>query len=185
MIRHNVHGPNEQKNKKDDKVYMPLILTQLPRTEKSKQIFNLNENSYLKIRVVAQRTNTGFMNYARSENFGHNQDKCRQTTRRGKFGKINFTKECNKPKSTKVTYANCGGPHLPNCRGFRNTLKHINKNKKKIHLTSEMESVLLKQPAAKTREQKPKSTQPTCSEIATKTIPIKITTWNSICFTNK
>lgn len=44
-----------RKNGKIDKAFMPLILTQLRKTAKRKQIFNITKIGYMKILVEIQR----------------------------------------------------------------------------------------------------------------------------------
>lgn len=96
-------------------IYLPLILIQLLRAEKSKSIYNITEIELLKIRIKAQRIRTGVMQSHRCQNFGYNQVRWRQThtQKEHEVRPNSFNRNLHQTQNIDATCAKCGRPHPP------------------------------------------------------------------------
>lgn len=99
------------KTKKD----IPLVFLELPR--KSTNIYNIETVCGLCINIEALKRKTAIGQCHRCQKFGHSQANCHAVPKCVKCGQDHITNECNKPKETPATCANCGGPHPASYKG--------------------------------------------------------------------
>ncbi|GFR17847.1 nucleic-acid-binding protein from transposon X-element [Trichonephila clavata] len=96
---------------------MPLFLVTLPRNDDNRNIFNLTEMCYLKIKVEPLRPKTGPAQCFRCQGFFHSSRHCTRNPKCVKCGKPHLTKDCIKPRDTEATCGNFQGNHPANYMG--------------------------------------------------------------------
>jgi hypothetical protein len=107
-----------RKGKTDqDKVPMPLYLVSLERSPNTKDIYNITNIQYYRVKIETYRPPAILQCY-RCQRMGHSQDTCNALPRCLKCAQGHFTKACTKrDKTTPCTCANCLGDHPANYRG--------------------------------------------------------------------
>lgn len=98
---------------------LPLILVQMKKTDTNRRIFTLTKLGHILVKVEHQRAKTYISQCHRCQKFGHNQDSCHRSPRCVKCGQQHISHQCEKPRDSPATCANCGGPHPASFRGCR------------------------------------------------------------------
>ncbi|GFV75406.1 nucleic-acid-binding protein from transposon X-element [Trichonephila clavipes] len=96
---------------------MPLFLLTLPKNNINKDIFNMTELCYLKIKVEPLRPKLGPAQCFRCQRFFHSSKYCTRNPKCVKCGQPHLTRSCTKTSSTEATCCNCQGNHPANYTG--------------------------------------------------------------------
>jgi predicted Zn-ribbon and HTH transcriptional regulator len=115
---------------------LPLLLITLPRTEKSKEIFQLTDLCHIMIRVEAYRAQSGLTQCHNCQQFGHVWANCKQPSRCLWCGGCHLHKECPEKENAASAPACCNcqmaegeKPHPANCRGCRHAREELQRRK--------------------------------------------------------
>ncbi|GFS71969.1 nucleic-acid-binding protein from transposon X-element [Trichonephila clavipes] len=92
----------------------PLFLLTLPKNNINKDVFNMTELCYLRIKVEPLRPKIGPAQSFRCQGFFHSSKYC---TRNPKCGQPHLTRSCTKTSATEATCCNCQGNHPANYTG--------------------------------------------------------------------
>ncbi|GFY34699.1 nucleic-acid-binding protein from transposon X-element [Trichonephila clavipes] len=93
---------------------MPLFLITLPRNKINKDIFNMTELCYLKIKVEPLRPKLGPAQCFRCQGFYHSSKFCTRNPKCVKCGQTHLTRNCTKTSETDATCCNCQDDFLEN-----------------------------------------------------------------------
>ncbi|GFS85151.1 nucleic-acid-binding protein from transposon X-element [Trichonephila clavipes] len=96
---------------------MPLFLLTLPKNMINKDIFNMTELCYLKIKVEPLRPKIGPAQCFRCQGFFHSSKFCTRNPKCVKCGQPHLTRNCTKTSATEATCCNCRGNHPANFTG--------------------------------------------------------------------
>ncbi|GFT93853.1 nucleic-acid-binding protein from transposon X-element [Trichonephila clavipes] len=96
---------------------MPLFLLTLPKNMINKDIFNMTELCYLKIKVEPLRPKIGPAQCFRCQGFFHSSKFCTRNPKCVKCGQPHLTRNCTKTSATEATCCNCQGNHPANFTG--------------------------------------------------------------------
>ncbi|GFX47082.1 nucleic-acid-binding protein from transposon X-element [Trichonephila clavipes] len=96
---------------------MPLFLLTLPKNNINKDIFNMTELCYLKIKVEPLRPKIGPAQCFRCQGFFHSSKYCTRNPKCVKCGQPHLTRSCTKTSATEATCCNCQGNHPANYTG--------------------------------------------------------------------
>ncbi|GFT52013.1 nucleic-acid-binding protein from transposon X-element [Trichonephila clavipes] len=86
---------------------MPLFLLTLPKNNINKDIFNMTELCYLKIKVEPLRPKIGPAQCFRCQGFFHSSKYCTRNPKCVKCGQPHLTRSCTKTSATEATCCNC------------------------------------------------------------------------------
>ncbi|GFT64518.1 nucleic-acid-binding protein from transposon X-element [Trichonephila clavipes] len=86
---------------------MPLFLLTLPKNMINKDIFNMTELCYLKIKVEPLRPKIGPAQCFRCQGFFHSSKFCTRNPKCVKCGQPHLTRNCTKTSATEATCCNC------------------------------------------------------------------------------
>jgi hypothetical protein len=97
---------------------MPLVLLDLEKTDKAKEVYNLVNFLNLRIKLEPQNRKASAGQCHQCQGFGHSQMNCHADPRCVRCGEGHLTKTCTHTRQMgPATCANCGGPHPANFRG--------------------------------------------------------------------
>lgn len=94
---------------------MPLVIVQLPKTEKN--IYNIETVAGMVIQIEALKTNNQVVQCFRCQKYGHGQTHCTAEYKCVKCSKNHRAYECDMTKNEKPICANCGENHVASYRG--------------------------------------------------------------------
>lgn len=109
----------------------PVFLISLQNPQKAKEIFQLQDLFYVKVKIEAYKT-TGPAQCFACQRFGHSSSNCGHPPRCVKCGGDHTTRDCTKPKEEKAKCCNCGGELTANYRGCPYYNKIIQDKKEQI-----------------------------------------------------
>ncbi|GFW16142.1 nucleic-acid-binding protein from transposon X-element [Trichonephila clavipes] len=96
---------------------MPLFLLSLPKNESNKDVYNVTEICYMKIKIEPLDKKKGPAQCFRCQGFFHSSKFCTRNPKCVKCGKPHLTSDCKKPKDTEATCCHCQGNHPANFSG--------------------------------------------------------------------
>ncbi|GFW38662.1 nucleic-acid-binding protein from transposon X-element [Trichonephila clavipes] len=96
---------------------MPLFLLSLPKYEPNKDVYNITELCYMKIKIEPLDKKKGPAQCFRCQGFFHSSKFCTRNPKCVKCGKPHLTSDCKKPKDTEATCCHCQGNHPANFSG--------------------------------------------------------------------
>lgn len=112
------------------KAPMPLVLVQLPRSEK--RIYDVETIAGMVIQVETLRASPEIVQCFRCQKYGHGQAHCKDSIKCVKCGECHRAYECTLTKNEMPKCANCGEQHVASYRGCSKAPKP----KKNINLVS-------------------------------------------------
>lgn len=102
------------------KINLPLFLVELPKHEKSYEIYNYKFLLQLKIKIEEYKGRKGIPQCHNCQGFFHAQANCNKPPRCVKCAQNHHTRDCTKPRETPPKCYNCGGEHPANFTGCPN-----------------------------------------------------------------
>ncbi|GFT59464.1 nucleic-acid-binding protein from transposon X-element [Trichonephila clavipes] len=96
---------------------IPLFLLSLPKNESNKDVYNVTEICYMKIKIEPLDKKKGPAQCFRCQGFFHSSKFCTRNPKCVKCGKPHLTSDCKKPKDTEATCCHCQGNHPANFSG--------------------------------------------------------------------
>jgi len=105
---------------RQDKRPLPLVLVKAKKEDKG-TLFQITRCCHLVVKVERQRQQPGETQCHRCQRFGHTQSYCTAEAKCVKCGGNYHSAECKKAREEPVKCVNCGGPHLANYHGCKNT----------------------------------------------------------------
>ncbi|GFU83504.1 nucleic-acid-binding protein from transposon X-element [Trichonephila clavipes] len=96
---------------------MPLFLLSLPKNEPNKDVYNITELCYMKIKIEPLEKKKGPAQCFRCQGFFHSSKFCTRNPKCVKCGQPHLTSDCKKTKDTEATCCHCQGNHPANFSG--------------------------------------------------------------------
>ncbi|GFW03456.1 probable RNA-directed DNA polymerase from transposon X-element [Trichonephila clavipes] len=96
---------------------MPLFLLSLPKNEPHKDVYNITELCYMKIKIEPLEKKKGPAQCFRCQGFFHSSKFCTRNPKCVKCGQPHLTSDCKKTKDTEATCCHCQGNHPANFSG--------------------------------------------------------------------
>lgn len=100
-----------------DRKPCPLVFVELDKTTEAKEIFDLTNIFYIKIKVESLKRSSEVTQCHRCQGFRHAANCCKLPPKCVKCGKGHLTTECQLPKKAAAKCANCGEGHPASYRG--------------------------------------------------------------------
>jgi hypothetical protein len=112
--------------KSREKGELPMIAVNVPKTEKGREIFNLNHIENLKVKVENRSSNGDYRQCYRCQKWGYVSYRCRLDPKCLKCAGSHRSYECTIKPDESPKCANCDGPHVASsydCRHHPRTIR--------------------------------------------------------------